>query len=345
MPTKREASVERYLAHLRSLSFVREVDLRPSADAEVDALIKITTPEGSFRLACEIRKTFLDRTLTNAIITMAARTHRISGMQLLLLSPYIPRQTGERLAESNVNFVDLYGNMRLTLDGRYHVYVLGKRKQPSAGPRESLGPATLQVLLTLLAEPESVNWPVRVLAERAGVGKSLAAQARNRLVAEGVLQKTRTGQYRINDREVLVQKWLSGYGSLLRPRLLIGTYRASTRDPEEFVRHLMHTWRPSFGRWAATGAAGAYALQHFYRGHQTTLFVDKSNEEIRRILRLLPDRSGPVTLLTSFGPVVYGQKGSSIPTAHPWLIYAELLQEDDPRAHEAAEQIREQYLK
>ncbi|MGH9426430.1 MAG: type IV toxin-antitoxin system AbiEi family antitoxin, partial [Terriglobia bacterium] len=82
----------------------------------------------------------------------------------------------------------------------------------------------------------------------------------------------------------------------------------------------------------------------FYRGQTTTLFVDKATENLRKALRFLPDPTGPVTLLESFGPIVYWKSDGDIPVADPWLIYAELLQESDPRALEAAEQIRDKYL-
>ena len=65
---------------------------------------------------------------------------------------------------------------------------------------------------------------------------------------------------------------------------------------------------------------------------------------IQRQLRLLPDRQGPLVLMRAFGEVVFGEEVSSIRLARRWLIYAELLNAEDPRAHEAAVEFRREFL-
>jgi hypothetical protein len=65
---------------------------------------------------------------------------------------------------------------------------------------------------------------------------------------------------------------------------------------------------------------------------------------MQRALRLVPDRQGPITLFRPFGRRWQWKAVESVLVAHPLLIYAELLQSDEPRALEAAEQIRERFL-
>jgi len=59
---------------------------------------------------------------------------------------------------------------------------------------------------------------------------------------------------------------------------------------------------------------------------------------------LLPDRSGPITLLRAFGELVFWRQVSSWMVAPPWLVYSELMNADDPRAHEAALELRREFL-
>jgi hypothetical protein len=61
-------------------------------------------------------------------------------------------------------------------------------------------------------------------------------------------------------------------------------------------------------------------------------------------LRLLPDRDGYVALLRAFGELVFWQERDHHMLAPPLLIYAELLSSSDPRAHEAAAELRKQFL-
>jgi hypothetical protein len=69
-----------------------------------------------------------------------------------------------------------------------------------------------------------------------------------------------------------------------------------------------------------------------------------AESSVQRALRLLPDRTGPVVLLKPFGAMVYWKEFDGRMVAPPWLVYAELLTSDDPRAREAAEELRRGFL-
>jgi hypothetical protein len=61
-------------------------------------------------------------------------------------------------------------------------------------------------------------------------------------------------------------------------------------------------------------------------------------------LRILPDKSEPLIFLRSFGAVPFWRDTGPFPLAPPWLIYSELMYSSDPRAHEAAEEIKREFL-
>jgi hypothetical protein len=96
--------------------------------------------------------------------------------------------------------------------------------------------------------------------------------------------------------------------------------------------------------WAVTGGQAAYALQHFYRDDRVPVFTTKLPSELQRELRLVPDRVGPVVLLRAFSNYCAWRQVGDVWVAHPWLVYAELLHQGEPRALEAADQLREEYL-
>ena len=97
-------------------------------------------------------------------------------------------------------------------------------------------------------------------------------------------------------------------------------------------------------RWAVTGGPAAYALQRFYQGVELPLFIDSFNDQIRSKLRLIPDKAGPLIFLRSFGTVPFWRETEPFPVAHPWFIYAELMYSPDARAHEAAEELKHEFL-
>ena len=94
--------------------------------------------------------------------------------------------------------------------------------------------------------------------------------------------------------------------------------------------------------YSLTGGPAADAIQHFYRSSEVPVFLNAGNH---RALRLLPDRTGPVVLLKPFGDLVYWREFEGKMVAPPWLVYAELLNSSDPRAREAAEELRQEFLK
>jgi hypothetical protein len=59
---------------------------------------------------------------------------------------------------------------------------------------------------------------------------------------------------------------------------------------------------------------------------------------------VLPDKNGPLILLRALGTVPFWKKIRRNIIAHPWLIYCELMYSSDPRAHEAAKQLKAEFL-
>ena len=97
-------------------------------------------------------------------------------------------------------------------------------------------------------------------------------------------------------------------------------------------------------RYSLTGGPAADLLQRYYRGPELPVHVSDVNDGWLRRLKLLPDRAGSVILLRSFGEVVFWREIEGFWVAPPWLIYAELMSSEDPRAHEAGERIRQELI-
>lgn len=347
MPRRHPPALTRYLDRLRDLPFVRRVDLAARPDRQEvrgDGILKVRTPRGTFTLALDVKGAFLDRGLANAAIGEHRALVRAHGFPLLLVAPYIPRPTGERLAEAGVNFVDRHGNIHLTLGDDHHVLILGRRPRTVEATGRRPGPALVQLYFLLLAESAAVQWPVRRLADEAGIGKTAAADALRRLVRLGVLARDRKGGYGLADQRRLQDDFLRAYADVLRPHLEIGRFRAPEQEPDTLLRRLAGIAATEHLNWAITGGPAAYALDRFYRGPDVVVFIEGFTQTMQRALRFVPDREGPITVLRPFGRRWVWKAVADLPVTHPWLVYAELLRGGDPRAADAAEQIRERFL-
>jgi len=337
------------LHRLRQLPFVRDAQLAAGAPqrhlhyGDFDALVRLHTPAGDFEFVTEIKRSYLDLSITNALLAVAKRVKLEAHKPFLLFARYVPRPTGERLIDAEVNFVDLAGNIHLNLEPHYHWTVLG-RLEPSRNRKTALPtPATLQVMFTLAARPEAAQWSVRQLAVVAGVSKSKAATARRQIVSEGVFRKHEYKYWPTNPG-TLNERLLAGYRQVLRPHLLIGRFRSPDHTAKGFLKRLRSISKQARVRYSLTGGPAAFALQRFYTGPHTPIFIDTVEPDLLKKLRLLPDESGPVTLLGAFGDLVFWRREQDVPLADPWLIYAELMSDPLPRAHAAAEYLRKEFL-
>ncbi len=332
------------LAPIRALPFVKSVHVSRGRANQSEAEIRIKSPSGVASFTADVKKNYLDRSALAALVARGKRLERDRRPPLLLLARYVPRVAGEDLVRSGICFADQSGNVNLRLGERYHAQVLGNRDLGRAERKRRLSPGSVQMLFVALAKPELLQEPVRLLAENAGVGKSTAAAIRRQLLEERLVVLNSSGAYRIADEKAIRERFLLGYSQLLRPHLLLGRHRGPYKDGSSFVEALSRACSRGSSTCALTGGAGAYELDHFYRGEQTVAFVGGWYAGFAKELRLMPDTGGPITVLRPFGNLVVWSPPGRLPVAHPWLIYAELLHDGEPRAIEAAEELRRNHL-
>jgi hypothetical protein len=339
-------NIQPFLEQLRALPFVTDLDFSTEGrrnDREADGLLKIRSPKGTYRFLVEQKRSYLDRGALNALIVQAKLYAAERREHLLLFARYIPGPSADRLMQSGINFLDLAGNMHLVLGSNYERTVVGTKQNTSGTKEPRISPAISQLLFAFATAKDAGRWSVRKLADFAGLGKSNVAKVEQQLVDQGVLVESEGG-FRLRDRSKLPEELVRGYELALRPKLLLGRFRAPALEIDEMLVAIRESLAKNSIRWSVTGGPGAYLLQKFYRGLELPIFIVSLNDQMRRQLRIIPDRSGPLIFLRSFGSIPFWRESGSFPIAHPWLIYSELMYSSDPRAHEAAEEIKREYL-
>ncbi len=71
------------------------------------------------------------------------------------------------------------------------------------------------------------------------------------------------------------------------------------------------------------GGAAAFRLIGHVRGEDSVLWFSKPASDLPRALNALPAKDGPLTILRAKGTLML--EGAKPYTAHPLLVYAELL--------------------
>ena len=330
-----------YIARLRELPFIKAAGLdapvRFNGPWKPDVVIRLKTSRGTHRLGGEIKGAPLTKASVQEI---RSRTSRKRAASHILLTPYVSAPMASRLAEQQINFVDLAGNCHLAIGSDYLAHIEGKRPLKLISQSRGMRRSGYRVLFALLVKPELAREPVRTIASVTGVSKSGAAEVLTWLEQEKAIGWTTEGrQFLFHPR--WLERWLAGYMDILRPALLVGRYRSREKDPFRLEK-MIEQALPQTKEWAWGGGAASFRLTGHYRGEKTILHMDHVPEDLNVRLKLLPDPQGPVVILESPGPLAYESQKPNI--VHPLLVYSELLAEGGEREGEAAAEVKERYL-
>jgi hypothetical protein len=227
---------------------------------------------------------------------------RTQGDGWIHLAPAIPTSVQHLLAQACVNFVDLAGNLFVSLGDAYTAQVEG-RAPVTTPSRQGLARADVQVLLSLMLNSSLLQATVRELAGAAGVSKSAAANSVNALVQQDLLR--RAGDGLVFAPVGVLDTLLGLYENVLRPKLIIGRYAAAERDPVALEQRLSTDLERMERRWSFGGHVAAWRLMPHHRGDRTCLVVEDADAATAAALRLLPKADGPVLLMRSPGPFVF----------------------------------------
>jgi len=333
--------IHRGVERLRELPFVKEITLRQDVDrpgGRVDGVIRVVTTTTTKDYVIEAKRTHLTRTVVQGVIARAAR---YAPTPWILFAPHVGRPLAHLLAEQDVNFVDLAGNCRLRVNREHFGMIEGR--PPERRPQEGrgIGVPGLQILFAILVRPALLKAPVRTLAEAAGVAKATAADRLAQLREQGVVFELNR-EKRLADPRRILDQWLRGYETQVRPRLLIGRYRTQDRDPDALEQRIEQELGDDL-RWGWGGGAAAYRLTRYYHGPDTTVHLQPApGIDILKRLRALRANDGPLILLRAPGPIAF--EGDQPRTVNPLLVYTELLFTGDRRAREAADMVQGKYL-
>lgn len=339
MTTRKDDLVERCVDRLRELPFVDEIALiLDPRSGGADAVIRVVTPTAKKNYVVEVKRTHLTRALAQGVIAQAAR---YAPTPWILFARHVGRPLARLLAEQDVNFVDLAGNCRLRVARKHFGMIEGR--PPERRPQEGrgIGVPGLQLLFALLARPALLAAPIRTLATIAGTARTTAADRLAQLERQGLVLKI-AGERRLVEPRRILDQWLKGYETQVRPRLVVGRYRTQDPDPDALERRIERELGDDL-EWAWGGGAAAYRLTRHYRGPDTTVHVERApGIDVVKRLRALRANDGPLILMRAPGPMAF--EGAQPRTANPLLVYAELLCAGDRRAREAADMVQKKYL-
>jgi hypothetical protein len=331
------SKLDAYLARLREVSFVEDVRLaemepRVRRGPRPDARIVVRTPSGERSFLLAIKKSHLSR----ALAAMAVEELRVASRRWILMAPSIGGPLGRYLAEHAINFIDLQGNCHLRMGRGYVARIEGRREIKDPRGR-GVRAAGYQALFALLAKRELCSAPLRTVAAAAGVSRQAVSSALTRLVSDGMLVGSSAEyQWVEGGRRLALERWILGYATVVRPKLFMGSFRTADEDAAGFenrMRSIVGDRIP----WRWGGSAAGYRLTGHYRGPNTVIHAAVFPDDLRQDLGAVRDSGGPLTVLGIPGDAAL--EGRTPDTAHPLLVYSEMICSGRERAREAAAEL------
>lgn len=325
----------------------KDITLEHKHASPFDGEITLQTKNTTFHCLLEIKNRPRPENISHLIV-LKNSDPKAEATPLLLVADYLNPALTARLKEAGINYIDTVGNLFLKSEPSLHLYVEGKRpSQPASGFKTRLfQPSGLTLLFGLLTNPQSVNYPYRQLVKENGVALGTVGWVMRDLREQRFLEPTGKTESRLVRIKDLVDQWVQAYAQTLRPKILVGEFGNLAPHLQDVVSAIEHYADPTM-KWALSGGFAADELLHHYQGQHLTFYVsDWWSSTTPRDLPLVPQPGGDITVLRGFSPLVFKgiQKQTEHPTAHPLLVYAELLYQGTDRSLETARMLYVEFL-
>ena len=302
------------------------------AGHRADALVRFVAPGGDRRFVVEVKARLNQANLGMAVHQLERFPHK--G---LIVTDYVNPKMAERLKALDMPFLDVVGNAYLN-EPPVFVYINGNKpleRRHRKPPTRAFQPTGLKVLFALLCQPGLENASYREIVKATDVALGTVGWVITDLKELGYLVDMGKRKRRLKNKAKLIERWVTNYPELLRPKLVLGRYRANDRDWWKHAQ--LHKFRACWG-----GEVAAAKLTKYLKPERVTVYTMGKPAKLLLTNKLKKDPDGDVEILEAFWQLDYDWP--HIDLASPLLLYADLLATGDARNLETARMIYEQEL-
>ena len=312
----------------------------------IDAIVQIY--DNGARLTVEIKK-WATQANVGAIINQIKNLAEPG--QGLLVADYINRNMGERLKEADIQFLDTAGNAYINQQPIY-IYIKGNKPKHAIAAKgrvktgRAFQPTGLKVVFAFLMEEKLVNAPYRQIADQAAVALGAVGWVIRDLIAHGfLLEGFNENQFKLVEFDRLLDQWVEAYPQKLKRKYEIGTF--TTGNPDWWK--IMHPEKFD-AEWGGEIAVAKYT--NYLNPLHGLVYINKTNMadflQAARLRKADPHERQEVQidLVEPFWKKANNDgKIKHVGLVHPIIAYADLIETGDTRNLDAANRLREEFLR
>ncbi|AYQ31952.1 type IV toxin-antitoxin system AbiEi family antitoxin [Runella sp. SP2] len=248
----------------------------------------------------------------------------------LLVAYHLFPKVKEELRNKKIPYIEANGNIFLKKDSLFLFIDTQKTLDVEKGKGNRAFTKTgLKVLFYLLQYKDAIHLPQRELAYLTNVALGNIPQVINGLKETGYLIPLNKKNYVWENRKALLDRWITEYATVLRPKLVKEKYTLRGDWNELALDNHKTVWG---------GEPAGDILTNHLRPEKFLIYTTENRMDLIRNYKLMPDKNGEVEVLEMFW------KNTIERTAPKLLVYADLILEGGKRNKETAEKIYHEYI-
>lgn len=271
------------------------------SDKPKDAILTIRGPDGATaNLLVEAKRSVSPRQAAETAANLVEGARKPRAAALLLISDYLSNLSRSKLHAAGINYLDLTGNVRISIDRPALVMqTQGSDRNPAPdrrGVRSLKGAKAARIVRALCDIRPPMG--VRQLARLSGTNAGYASRILKLLLSDDVVQKDPSGRIVQSDWQNLIRRWSQDYS-------LAKTNRAIPCLAPRGIADMVERLATLPVKYALTGSLAIPAEASVATGRLAMCYLDDP-EQVATVLGLRSTETGSnVLLVEPFDPVVY----------------------------------------
>jgi hypothetical protein len=302
-----------------------------TTDTNFDGQLQFDYEKNHFAFNVEIKKDIRNHQLEKI------QQQAINNSPFMLCTNRIFPKIKEVLRQNGIAWLEANGNVYFKQHGQtiwidtQKPYTTEKDKANRAFTKTGL-----KVVFHFLLDSQLINEKHRELARKTNTALGNINNVLKGLKEMGfIVDQDKQTKVLINKKE-LVAKWITAYQEVLKPTLLIGTFRFINQD--DYINWQEIKLDTTNTHWG--GEPAADILTGHLRPGKLTIYTDEPKTVLLKKYRLVPFEKGDILVYKKFWDE-QPKEGNIVPIL---LIYADLIGEDEKRCLETAQLIYENWL-